>query len=392
MTYINHCNICNSKIISKYKLPFRDVIGMSPEYTQEVCLCPECGFIFTANPFSAKQLENRYKNNSKFEFDKSDYFLTESDDYKRRSIRQKFFLENNCDFNHINSILEIGSASGYNLSLYSDRNPYGVEPSAFNCQNALKKYGIKMFNGVFDDFYKIVSQEYDLIFLSHVLEHIVNPCDFIKKCSHINTQYIFIEVPTFDYKFIDEPFGMFAEEHVNMFTLESIQNLMNACGYKLINANMIFGIEQTLPAGWPAISTLWQKSDTCKYHEPVMKSEQLLDNYIKCSIKGLEKVQKQIAAINNTRKLAIWGTGHHASMLLANSELSQKNIVKVYDSDRKKSGILFAGIPITPFDEKDITEHRIDTILLATYTAQKALLKILEPYQNQIEIITLYNI
>ncbi len=59
-----------------------------------------------------------------------------------------------------------------------------------------------------------------------VLEHIVDPAKFISDCSEIDSKYIFIDVPTLDVKPVEEPMGMFCEEHVNIFTLDSICELM----------------------------------------------------------------------------------------------------------------------------------------------------------------------
>ncbi len=78
-------------------------------------------------------------------------------------------------------------------------------------------------------------------------------------------------------------------------------------------------------------------------------------------------------------------------MLLANTELYKKNIVRVYDSDKKKQGMIFAGIEIHSFNEKDIIDGNIDTILIATYTAQIAISKLLDKYKSDINIITLYD-
>lgn len=393
MYNIDCCNICGGSVKNKLELAFKDVVGMAEEYTQCVAMCPKCGFIFTRNPFSSEQLENRYKHYSKFEFDSEDYILEESNDYKIRSMRQKQFIQRNIDMNEVRSIIEIGAASGYNLSLYEDRKVYGVEPSRINCDSAKQRYGIDMFCGMFDEFLRLKSEvAYDMVFLSHVLEHIVNPFDFINECKRINTRYMFIEVPTFDYKFVDEPFGMFAEEHVNMFTLESLSKMMNQCSYELVNVEMIFGLEQKLPAGWPAISTIWRKSEKPTIHHTIMKSENVLDAYIDASKVEMKRVCDIINSIKVDEKLAIWGTGHHASMLLANTKLCEKNIVKVYDSDNRKQGVSFAGVSITPFSCEDITSGQVETILLATYTAQIALEKILLPYRNDVRIVKLYEL
>ena len=48
--------------------------------------------------------------------------------------------------------LEVGAASGYNLSLYTGKRRFGIEPSALNCKLAKKNYGVEMFNGLWSEF------------------------------------------------------------------------------------------------------------------------------------------------------------------------------------------------------------------------------------------------
>ena len=91
---IKECCICGGAVETKKVLPFRDLIGAGVEtWNMHIGLCKECGFIFQQNPLTAEQLENRYKNLSKYEFDSDDYILDESADYKARSLRQKHFID-----------------------------------------------------------------------------------------------------------------------------------------------------------------------------------------------------------------------------------------------------------------------------------------------------------
>lgn len=140
MNQICKCNICGGKDIkSVYKLKNIDLVGMAEEYTQDVSACLNCGFIYTKNPFEEEKLSNRYKNFSKFEFDSSDYILEDAADYKIKSKRQWHFIDRVLGLEKIESILEIGSASGYNLSLYKNNaKVYGVEPSYNNCRSVEK--------------------------------------------------------------------------------------------------------------------------------------------------------------------------------------------------------------------------------------------------------------
>ena len=93
---IETCCICGSKVEAKKILPFRDLIGSGVEiYNMHIARCDNCGFIFYQNPLTAEQLENRYKNESKYEFDSADNIFSESDDYVKRCHRQKHFIEEN---------------------------------------------------------------------------------------------------------------------------------------------------------------------------------------------------------------------------------------------------------------------------------------------------------
>lgn len=373
----------------KFDLQYKYIIGMADVYTQHIAVCPDCGFIYTMNPFSQKLLDNRYANYSKFEFDEENYFLGDSEEYIKRSKRQKEFIERYGGT--FSSVLEIGAASGYNLGLYVGKKRLGIEPSFNNCKSAKERYDVPMFCGTFNEYMESGRKEkWDLIFLSHTLEHIINPFDFIKKCEKINNEFIFIEVPTFDYKFNNEAYGMFCEEHVNYFTLEALQNLMNRAGYELVNVHMLFEMEIKLPAGWPAIETLWKKKQPVRKYEMVNSSEYILSKYIECSKKELIRIKGIIDRIDVNAKLAIWGTGHHVSMLLANTNLEQKNIVKYYDSDKKKHNLKMGDKGIWGFNPKDIDEGTVDTILVATYTAQEAITRALEPYREKCRIVLLY--
>ena len=394
---IKECCICKSKDVEKVlDIPFRDILGKPSGQTwnPSIAICKQCGFIFQQNPFTEDELENRYKNLSKFEFDSKDYIPTGDDDYSKRCLRQKHFLQESIgDFN---SILEVGAASGYNLSLYrKEKIVYGVEPSNNNCKLAKRLYDVDMFNGMFADFIKsdkVADNGYDLIFTSMVLEHIVNPYEFISQCANICNKYFFVEVPAMDYKFVDEPFGMICEEHVNLFTFEGLNSLMNAAGFDLLNAEICFEPSTRLPAGYPSYQTVWIKTDKRTILKKYTQNSLLVFNaYIEANTIELHKVEDKINQIPDTEKLALWGAGHHLSMLLANTCLANKNIVRVFDSDLRKRGQKIMNCPIGPFNEDDVEAGQIDSILITTYVAQKAIMKFLSNERLQVKVYTLYD-
>ena len=250
-----------------------------------------------------------------------------------------------------------------------------------------------MFNGMFDRFRASNDRKFDLIFMSHVLEHIVNPMQFINECAALCNRYMFIEVPCLDLKFVDEPLGMFAEEHVNVFTVQGLWSLMHRAGFSPIAFEMPFGLHQYLPAGWPAISTIWRKGDPI---EPVSSmiagSADCLNKYLDVSEKLRRRIDDRIKKIDRQERLAVWGVGHHISMLLANTDLINKNIVRVYDSDRRKHHHKVCDVPVTAFSPDDISSGAVDAILITTYTAQRAIKNFIDRQNLRCKIFTLYDI
>ena len=112
MRIIEKCSICGKDVKTKFELEFEDLMGAEEKiYRQKTGICPECGFVFTQNPFTDEQLRSRYKDFSKFEYDDDEYFLDYS--YKEQCLRQKNFLYENIEPCRIGSVCEVGAASGY---------------------------------------------------------------------------------------------------------------------------------------------------------------------------------------------------------------------------------------------------------------------------------------
>ena len=375
---IEKCCICEKESKDVFALKFKDLIGSgASEYIQHIGQCDNCGFIFTKNPFSDEQLEQRYKKLSKFEYDDTHYDYVINDIYKQQCIRQKNFIDEAIGEDGYDSVFEVGGASGYNLGYYQKKGKkvYGVEPSLLNCKLAKQTYDVDMFNGMFDEYLKNDrNDKFDIVFLSMVLEHIVNPYSFMKECSKITNKYIYIEVPTLDYKVAEEPYGMFCEEHVNIFTRESLTILMNKVGFEVVSEEILFNERMHLPAGYPALCTLWKKSlVTMKPIKPMINSLMLFESYIKQNQALLDDIKMTVDNIDNETQIGLWGVGHHVAMLLGETSLKEKNIVAVYDSDERKRGMLISGVAVKPFDIDDLLLGRVDKILITTYTAQNSI-------------------
>lgn len=132
------------------------------------------------NPLEPELLDSYYKKMSKYE---SEEIVGKSDASKVKMIERQYdFITNTIkDFE---SIIDIGASTGESLNKYKlkGKNVAGIEPSKNCVQWAKKAYDIDLYNMTFNEWYMInKSERYDLVFLSHVLEHNLDFNDMIKK-------------------------------------------------------------------------------------------------------------------------------------------------------------------------------------------------------------------
>ena len=299
--------------------------------------------------------------------------------------------------NDYESVLEIGASTGFNLNTFKKKGKkvFGVEPSFRNKETAKKLYNIDLYTGMYEDFFIENNEEvFDLIILSHVLEHIINPKQFISKIKKQNNKYLYIEVPSFEIQLKSEPFGCFFYEHVNHFTINSLNNLMKKNGYSPLNLNINYNVNGESP-NYPVICSLWKNTNAFYNIESNISSDLLMKNYLEISEKNFQSIKEKIDNIPSDAKLAIWGTGSHTSRLLGMTNLVSKNIVKFYDSDLKKHKYKIMGKEISSFNEQDLLSGYIDTILLSTFSAEKSILNYLQNKKvlddSIVNIISLYN-
>jgi len=142
-------------------------------------------------------------------------------------------------------ILEIGTGRGDNLITLKEKgfiNLYGTEINS-RCVNTLKKKRIKCFNGNLRKFLKTKTGLFDLIILSHVLEHFVEPDNELLDISELlkETGYLFVLVPNLTSP--SNTFSQFTLPHTFYFTKTSLSNLLGICGLSSIMSKQLISSE-----------------------------------------------------------------------------------------------------------------------------------------------------
>jgi len=196
--YKNEC-LCGSIesnkdiILSNY-----DCIGI-PITTM---ICKICGLIRTQKHLDPESLSNFYKNFYKLLYynkDKIDNIDFEKEiSYNSRSYKLFQLINRKGLLVKIDNVFEIGCSAGWNLYPYHIRNKYvsGCDLDGERITLGVSK-GMDLYEGELNnDLTKYNSQ--DLVILSHVLEHVINPIEFLIEVIELlkSEKYLLVEIPS----------------------------------------------------------------------------------------------------------------------------------------------------------------------------------------------------
>ncbi len=128
----------------------------------------------------------------------------------------------------VSTVLEFGPGPGFFAHAWLVRHPgttYMARETDTSCHAGLNKIGVQIIN---ESSITTNGLSVDVVVMSHVLEHVTAPKDFIKDATRNlrNGGVLFIEVPCLDYqhKPSDEP-------HLLFFDKKSMQHLLISAGF-----------------------------------------------------------------------------------------------------------------------------------------------------------------
>lgn len=139
-------------------------------------------------------------------------------------------------------VLDVGCTVGGVLGIFVQRlncEVYGIETTPRLAQYASRNFGVKIFNGFFED-NDFPNQFFDLIIMSHVLEHFYSPTYALGLAKRIlkSNGKICIEVPN-----IFKPYGkitsFFQIPHPYTFSPKTLALLCEKTGLKILKSDDI---------------------------------------------------------------------------------------------------------------------------------------------------------
>ena len=213
-------------------------------FSLPVFVCDFCGLYVTGN--SEVEVKNKVQLLYKGEYWKEDIVksyvdtnFTDSDSFaKKRQWQSQFeycksFLKNKKD------ILEIGVGGGQSIVQFDQRgyNVTGIEPDPKNVELINKKLAHgKCLVGFIEEIK--IEKEFDVIWMSHVLEHLLRPDLFLEKIRENLKEdgFFFVEVPNSENEELLKRL-IRAVPHIYHFTKKSLMNVSNNAGYVVISCD-----------------------------------------------------------------------------------------------------------------------------------------------------------
>ncbi|WP_341582252.1 class I SAM-dependent methyltransferase [Marinobacter metalliresistant] len=240
------------------------------------------------------------------------------------------------------SVLQIGSSDGYTLSRFREagvKKVHGVEPGNASIEMAQNLYGIECTHCSAEEFE--TDDRFELILMTHVLEHLYDPQRVLEKCRRIQETwaegFIYVEVPLLAPNSQLCP-GFFSFEHINYYTRENLLESLIESGYSPVSVVEHYN-SNIAPLIGVLASTQEQNHLQISRTSPAW-SRNRLEEYRKRELGYWQGCLNELAStLDGAKRIFLWGAGIHTSQLIANTNLLDRyDISGLVDSSPLKWG------------------------------------------------------
>ena len=349
----------------------------------DVVCCGQCGFCYADTPAPQQDYDHYYAQFSKYEDNRTSTGGggTGLDTDRLRGTADQIAAVLPADRRA--SILDIGCANGGRLAVLHENGFHdltGIDPSAACVAHTASQPGVRAVVGSLTALPPGLGR-YDLIVLSHVMEHVADLRGVLSSVADLLAAggRLYIETPD-AMRYTDclsAPFQEFNIEHINHFSLASMDRLLARGGLELET-----GGQKTFAAGpgisYPAVFGFFrQMVNRPDAGMPEVQDQALRDallEYIAQSrtiMDGIEATLRPLAA-PDAPPIIVWGTGQLTLKLLVETSLGHARIAAFIDGNPINQGKTLHGQPVlAPERLRDLPPH---PVLIATRLHQQAIL------------------
>ncbi len=327
----------------------------------DVVICNQCGFVYADTDSVQADYDKFYNSFSKYEEGASIIGSGLSVfDYNRLHGAAEYISKK---IDITKSILDVGSANGGLLKELRENGHTKLsayDPSGFCVEYIKKNMGIEAINGSIFDIQKNFSadKKYDLVILSHVLEHLLDVSGAFEQIDHLlkEESHFYIEVPDASKytEYFVSPLHYFDTEHINHFSTHYLKLLAQKFDFTVVDEGEK-EIQLSDNTIYPAIYVLLKKNNIKNKNESVkfIYDDTLAANirrYIAKSFENfnlplIEKISK------DNREFIFWGVGSTTLRLLASTDLRKAKIKFFVDNNPKTHSSDLLGKKVYSADE-----------------------------------------
>jgi len=315
--------------------------NISPKYLDAILLfCNSCGFV--GAPIS-ESLRNQLKIYYQSPFSVPGATPGEDSNYSR-SLAQSFFSS----FSELEpdwfpqNVLEVGCQRGFLLNEFQKRGAkkvVGIEPGEVDPWVNESGTTLNIRRGILNrDILK--EKDFDLVYSLQVLEHVEDPNEFLQIIfDSLKVEgRLFLAVPNEFYSLKEGNIGMFLFQHLNYFTPDTLEALLNKNGFNVIalissRHRALMVMAQKMPKNWRASSKGFD----------INCLRNLLKGYQKKVLEKLDFIRK-LSKCTKDKTLGFYGVAGTSNIFSWLPEL-KNNRVSVFDSDSTTWGKAFGGVP-----------------------------------------------
>lgn len=197
-------------------------------------ICKNCGHVFQSNRRPEEFYLSLPYTVAESKVDRVDFFKYDAHTRNRGNYIYEF-IQKYVSSDYCSSILDVGSGFGgvgYYLNKHlKAKRVVGVTPD-YNPKTFTHYLGI--------DFIKFnynqpIKGKYDVIIMTHVLEHFIEPLQALKAARENITSkgILYVEVPSFQWEGARHR-PIFTPVHISYFSKSSLQNLLEFAGFKIV--------------------------------------------------------------------------------------------------------------------------------------------------------------
>lgn len=341
--------------------------------------CPSCDFSFYDYRLTDIETHDLYRNYREFEYNSlrqkmepnfhghMTVYNDHQNDYHISRIRQISMLFNEWGIAPSN-ILDYGGESDAWLT-------HGIFPNA-----SIHNYDISTYH----DYPQL--EAFDLVFCSHVIEHVSFPMMLIRQlCNFLRPEgNIYIEVPFEGSDALAEtmieghPFNRM-HEHVCFFSPKSLYQLLRLGGLEVLKVRIMQNVY------FKSICALAKKTANAagdiflSYNEALEnKNEEQLPEIMHNQYAHFESLANQWIA--NSRRVMLYPAGAYTMEILAFTSMQKANVVAIGDSNVHLHGKMLMGkLVVSP---EKIPELNVSVVLITTLTHEETILQQLSWLKN----------